>query len=114
MLSRRLRLPLAFAAVTIAGGGAFVVSHRAPAGTEAVSETLTGTPAPAPSVASAAPSPTVSVAPKLGPAPYVTSATPKPSVATQRIDVHVDCDQGNDGNPGTLAKPLRSVDAATS
>ncbi|MBU2666352.1 alanine and proline-rich secreted protein Apa [Actinoplanes bogorensis] len=117
MLSRRLRLPLAFAAVAIAGSGAFVVAHRGSADPETVSETLTGTPTPAPLSGSAAPAPgtAVSVAPKLGPATYVTSAPPKPSAsATQRIDVHVDCRNGNDGNNGTQAKPLRSVDAATS
>src|SRR4029453_2153682 len=38
-----------------------------------------------------------------------TSAPPKPSAAAQpaHVDVHVDCDKGDDGNRGTLARPLR-------
>ncbi|MBM2620712.1 hypothetical protein JIG36_34955 [Actinoplanes sp. LDG1-06] len=118
MLSRRLRLPLAGAAAAVAVGGGLVVANFSPA------ETTTPVSAPGPSLSgpppgstSASAAPTVSVAPKLGSAAYITSPPPKASTAatpTERIDVHVDCNKGNDGNKGTLAQPLRSVDAATS
>ncbi|WP_250036451.1 hypothetical protein [Paractinoplanes maris] len=72
---------------------------------------------PAPSVstsATASPRATVSVAPSLGSAAYVTSPPPpKPKVAPFQ-GIHVDCEKGDDGNKGTLAKPLRSIRAATS
>ena len=49
----------------------------------------------------------------LGPALAITSATPKPS-PTPDNGIHVDCRKGDDGNNGTLARPLRSIRAATS
>lgn len=55
----------------------------------------------------------------LGPAVAVTaSPTPTPSVSSSSQApgdwVYVDCNTGNDGNPGTQAKPFRSIAAATS
>lgn len=104
MLRRRPRLALAFAAVAIPLGGALVVAGFSAPGTAPVSRS-------APSVSrSATTSPGVTV--KLGPAAYVTSAPPKPS-ATPDNGIHVDCDKGDDDGPGTLARPLRSIQAAT-
>ncbi|MDY7089948.1 MAG: hypothetical protein SYR96_33255 [Actinomycetota bacterium] len=114
MLSRRLRLPLVFAAAAVTASGAFAVSRYSTAETKPVSSTA------APATSSAAPtspSPqvTVSVAPSLGPAVYVTSPPPKTTAAAPvKVDIHVDCRKGDDGNKGTLASPLRTIDAATS
>jgi hypothetical protein len=63
--------------------------------------------------ATTSPGVTVSAGPQLGSAAYVTSAAPTPS-ATPDNGIHVDCERGKDDNKGTLASPLRSIQAATS
>ncbi|MBL7253063.1 hypothetical protein [Paractinoplanes lichenicola] len=114
MLSRRLRLPLVFAAAAVTAGGAFAFARHSPAETEPVSSTAAPTTAAATS-ATPSPSATVSVAPSLGTAAYLTSPpAPKATAAAVKVDIHVDCKKGDDGNNGSFAKPLRSVDAATS
>src|SRR5882724_7419888 len=102
MLSRRLRLSLAFAAAVIPLGGVVVVAGFSPTGAAPVSKSAT-----------TSPDVTVSSGSRLGSAVYLTSPTPKPS-ATPDNGIHVDCEKGNDDNKGTLAKPLRSIRAATS
>ncbi|WP_249998465.1 right-handed parallel beta-helix repeat-containing protein [Actinoplanes sp. M2I2] len=110
MPSSRLRRTLAvgLAAVAIPLGGALAVTTFSPTETVAVSTPVT--PGSTPATTSPAP-PTVS--PRLGPAESVTSPPPKPS-ATPDNGIHVDCEKGDDGNKGTLARPLRSIRAATS
>ncbi|XVU28128.1 hypothetical protein ACQPZJ_14120 [Actinoplanes sp. CA-054009] len=95
------RLPLALTATSITLGGALVAVGLSPTGTAPASVSR---PAPLPSATES-----------IGPATYVTSPAPKPSIARTTPDtgLHVDCAKGDDGNKGTLAKPLRSIGAAT-
>ncbi len=112
-MPRRFRLPLALTAVAVAVGGGLVFAGFSPADTKPVSNA--GTPlASTPGATSPSPSVAVSVAPSLGSAVYLTSPTPKPSTAPPFNGIHVDCEKGDDGGKGTLASPLRSIQAATS
>src|SRR5690348_3453210 len=106
MPSRR-RLPLALTALSIAVGGGLIAVALSPADTVPASVS-----APAPRI-----SPSPSVTTSLGPAASVTSpaATPAPAPKAKPDNgLHVDCAKGDDGNNGSLAKPLRSIRAATS
>jgi len=102
MPSRRLRHALALAAATIVVGGTLAVAGLPAPDATPVSKPVT-----------ASPEVTVSAGSSLGPAAYLTSAAPKPS-ATPDDGIHVDCAKGDDANKGTLARPLRSIRAATS
>ena len=108
MPSRRLRLPLALtAAAVLLGGASYVAVRHSPEDTAPVSASATR------ASTTAAPVPSVSVAPRLGSAARLTSAPPTPS-PTRDDGIHVDCERGDDDNRGTVAEPLRSIQAATS
>ena len=113
-MPRRLRLPLAVTAAAITLGGALAVAGYSAAEPDTDTDT---TPASltSPSAPPSSPSPTatVSVAPKLGSALSITSPPPRKPKAAPFKGIHVDCEKGDDGNQGTLAKPLRSIRAAT-
>ncbi|MEU8819138.1 hypothetical protein [Actinoplanes sp. NPDC048796] len=106
----RHRLPLALTAMSIALGGGLIAAGFSPTGAAPASVSR--------------PAPSVSATESVDPAALVTSPAPTPSVDPKSsIDpkpaipdddgVHVDCAKGDDGNTGTLAKPLRSIRAAT-
>ncbi|MGK5678382.1 hypothetical protein [Actinoplanes sp. URMC 104] len=118
MPTRRLRRPSAVAVAAVPLAGALLVAGCASAKPAPVSNAAATTPVSTPTTASPSPSASAAVAPKLGSAAYLTSPPPKPSASAARndvdVDLHVDCEKGDDGNKGTLAKPLRSIGAATS
>ena len=89
MLSKRLSLQLTFAATAISLCGALVIAGLAPAPATPSSDL------------------TVSAGQRLEPAAGVTAA------AAPGRELYVDCGRGSDRNRGTLAKPLRSIRAAT-
>src|SRR4051795_8751905 len=107
MPRRRLRLTLALAALAIPLSGGLAVAAFSADAADPVSLARPAASARTPSSA-----PTASAEPRLGSAMYVTSAPPKPS-PTPDNGIHVDCAKGADDNKGTLAKPLRSIRAAT-
>ncbi|MCO8274013.1 hypothetical protein M1L60_25770 [Actinoplanes sp. TRM 88003] len=114
MPSRRLRLPLVLTATAVTLGGVLVVAGFARSEAEPASVTTVATPLPQPSSAAPSASAPPTVAPKIGSALALTSPPPPKPTVKPFNGIHVDCKRGNDDNKGTLAKPLRTIDAATS